>query len=485
MKTSYLHPLYSTFLSDWELMADCYRGERVVKEQGFKYLPATPGQIIDGIQQATQKGYQNYLAYKLRARFPDFVSQAVEAMLGIMHRKPAVIELPTKMQPLIEKATVRGESLAMLLIKMNKNQLISGRMGLLADVPDGAPAGTLPYIALYGAPTILNWDDEGKEALKLVVLDETEFERQGFEWTRVEKFRIMKLDDAGKFVTGIFKDDYAEEDLIQPSMAGRTLEEVPFVIVNATDIVPDPDDPPLLGLGQLAMAVYRGEADYRQCLFMQGQETLVIIGGDAESSPRVGAGAHLTVPIGGDAKYIGVSASGLNEMRSSIENDRQEAAEIGSRLMSTRGGNAESGDALRTRVAARTASLTSIANASAAGLQRILRVIARWMGADESKVIVTPNLDFADDELDGATVVQFMTAKGLGAPISKRTIHDLMRKHEITELTFEEEMEEIAEEAPELDGTGDDTVNSEGQDVDRTDDVDTEDMDTDDQDQGE
>lgn len=445
------------------MMTDTYGGERIVKEAGTKYLPPTPGQLEDGMENASQDGYKNYQAYKTRARFPDFVSQAVEALLGIMHHKPATIELPKKMEPMIEHATVKGESLQMLLRRINENQLTTGRLGLLADVADGSPVGTLPYIALYRAEDVRNWDSGSREelvhrVLNLVVLNETEYERDtDFEWKSVEKYRVLVLGDPGENVEegtyqmGVFSEttslNFTESSLIVPSLAGKSLNKLPFIIVNSKDIVPDPDDPPLLGLAQLALTVYRGEADYRQAIFMLGQDTLVLMGGD-DDTIRAGAGAVINLPISGDAKYVGVNSQGIPEMRKALENDRKEAAEIGGKLLDTRGGDAESGDALRIRVSARTASLNQIAKAGAEGLQSILRTIAEWVGANPDEVIVTPNLDFADDEWQGEDLVKLTTAKSLGAPISLRSIHRKMQDKDMTEMDYEEELAEIAREQP-------------------------------------
>lgn len=459
MNPTAVHPQYSVFQADWDTMTDCYRGERAIKERGKTYLPATPGQQADGME-VNQKGWLAYQAYKMRARFPDFVSLAVEALLGVMHRKPAEIKLPKKMEPLLEKATIRGESLQMLLRRVNTSQLVTGRVGLLADVPDGAPADILPYIATYEARSILNWDDQLKAELLLVVLDESQFVRKDmFEWEQVRQERVLALQD-GVVQMGLFQENFDPAAMITPSIAGRTLERLPFVIVNSKDIVPDPDDPPLLGLAQLALACYRGEADYRQTLFMQGQDTLVIIGG-SDDEVRAGAGAHITVGQGGDAKYIGVTSEGLSEMRLSIENDHKQADRISGQLIAASDGQAESGDALRIRVSARTSSLNQIALAGAEGLKTLLRTMAEWVGANPDEIEVTPNLDFADEQLDGPTLVSFMTAKNLGAPWSKKSIHNQMRKRELTTMTYEEEMDEIEQESPEPMGGGDEVDDTE------------------------
>ena len=128
------HPLYNEFYGDWVTVRDCYRGSRVVKQKGTTYLPATESMHQDGLG-PSESGGRAYSSYKLRANFPDIVNDAVEAMLGVMWHKPPVIELPAIMEPLREMATLKHESLDMLLRRVNEEQLVGGRLGLLLDLP--------------------------------------------------------------------------------------------------------------------------------------------------------------------------------------------------------------------------------------------------------------------------------------------------------------------------------------------------------------
>jgi hypothetical protein len=202
-------------------------------------------------------------------------------------------------------------------------------------------------------------------------------------------------------------------------------------------------------LANLALAIYRGEADHRHALFMQGQDTLVVIGAPEEDKTyRVGANATITVPIGGDAKFIGVSSQGLSEMRHNLENDKKIAAIRGAQLIDTTSRQRESGEALEIRVAAQTATLTQIAKAGAEGLKRILRIAAEWLGDNPSEVDVIPNTDFTAAEMSGKELVDLMTAKMLGAPLGKEEVHAIMRRRGLTNLTFEESMSKIEEEGP-------------------------------------
>ena len=462
------HPKYDLFVEDWQQMSDTFDGERVVKDAGVTYLPATSNMIADGMNNSNQAGYQAYEAYKVRAVYHDFVKDAITMMVDIMNRKPAQIKLPAKMEPLRDRITAEGHSIKALLRDINFHQLKHSRYGLLVDVRTGEGPNALPYIATYEAPNIINWDvgkrEENKSDLDFLVLDESENERIGFKWEEQDKYRVLLAPDSdftellGEDISGDAdkfwavpvrgKDgSLAGSTAIQPTIAGRGLPYIPFTFINAGDLESDPEAPVLIGLSNLTLAIYRGEADYRQTLFMQGQDTLVIIGAfmqdDDEDTLKIGSGARIEVPLGGDAKYIGVSADGLQEQREALKADKEQAAERGARLLDFGDTARQSGDALRIRVAARTTTLRTLATTGAEGLERALKQIAEFVGANPDEVEVEPNLDFTDDAFTGQDILEYMQAKAMGAPLSLKTIHRNFRKKELTDKTFEEEMGEI------------------------------------------
>ena len=480
------HPSYAAMLPDWQLVRDAYMGERAVKARGLVYLPATPGHKLDGMSSANDEGMQAYEAYKLRAKFPDYVSEAVERYIGLMHSKAPTIELPAVLEPMRARATVDGESLVALLRRINEQQLVAGRLGLLLDFP-ARPNATapVPYIATYFAEAIRNWDEsddgQGVNALELVVLDESgPVRKEDFEWVHEERYRVLMLGNAPVeppndtkqapndpsegvgpriYSQGVFSVQEAGAGFNMANMApplyrGKALEELPFVFVNSKDIVTAPDNPPLLGLGRLCMTIYRSEADYRHTLFLQGQDTLVTIGtvhqdGEAKGSEdalRVGAGARIGMDLNGDAKYIGVGAEGLAEQREALSEDRKEAEAKAGTLISPSAGRQESGDALTARVAAQTASLTQIAEAGALALENLLKIAAKWMGADPEKVKVTPNLEFAPVLVTGQEATQLMAARAMGLPLCLESIHGVLADRGLTKFDFATEMEKIAEE---------------------------------------
>lgn len=461
------HPLYAKFHSMWVKCRDTYEGVDAVKAKRTTYLPATSGMIEDGMNSTTDLGYQMYQAYLTRAVFHEYMSDAIKIALGAMHCKPPTIELPPEMEFLRKNATAFNESLDLLLRRINEQQLITGRVGLLMDLPTVVdPANPQPYFAIYNAESLINWDagdrdESNKPRLNLVVLCETGFEREAdFNWIEVEKYRVLVLGDPMEdeapgepavVAVGIFERGKGTEDKGElvltgawriPTFRGNTMKEVPFTIINSRDVVSDPDFPPLMSLAELALASYRGEADYRQSLFMQAQDTLVTVG-SSEDDHRTGAGASINLKLGGEAYYIGVSADGLGEMRQALAADKAEANYRAGQMIDSRSRPFESGEALKTRQVGQTATLNEIAVSGAYGLEQALKGMAVWMGADPELVKVTPNLDFSLVGMISQELVELMTARTMGAPISLKTIHTLMEERGLTRLDYETELQEM------------------------------------------
>lgn len=492
------HPTFDIRAPDWTLMRHSEAGERAIKGQRTIYLPPSTMMLTRGMQSPRQLGWQMYNSYIGRAVYHDIVRPALDAMLGVMHSKPADIKLPAKMQPMLDCVTFNGDNMQTLLQRINEKQLLTGRIGLMLDVQTGARVdgslvapngavkanGGLPYIVTYEAESIGNWDtskvndNTGMRSLQFVVLNETGVERtNGLTWQTIVKYRVLAMGDTTQdCFPGIPNSPVycsagvrAREDVVGGDFqavvfpGGATLDAIPFVLVGPKDLVPEPDQPPLLPLARIALALYRGEADYRQALYLQGQQTLVTIGaqsnnvgaqnglGEGEATgnvQEVGASATLELPLGGDAKYIGASADGLAQLAASIQEDKRQAAHLGANLLETQGAAAESGDALYIRTSAKTSSLTSVAKTGAAGLELLLKGAARSIGADPDQVSVEPNLEFSDSQVQALDLVNLMTAKVAGLPMSDETAHWFMAQNGFTNKTYDEEKLAMQDDAP-------------------------------------
>lgn len=468
----HVHPSYTEMMERWRTCRDTYAGEWAIKDrqQGQYYLPPTEGQRQDGLEYGGY-GYHAYQAYLQRAVFHDTMSDAVEIAIGLLWQKDPKYTLTPRLEYMLTRATTEGEGLKELHLKLNVEQLVTGRQGLLLDLPATPTRELQPYIAHYRAESIRNWDagrkhDSAMDVLNLVILDETCYERQeDFSWELKRQFRVLTLGSpeanelTGVYKWGVFREDddslqFDENRMQEIFINNRPVTQIPFVFLNSKDLVPAIDDPPMMGVANTALAIYRGEADYRQALYMTGQDTLVTIGvQDTKKGPiRIGAGSHINIPNPqGDAKFIGVSSKGLAEQRTALENLMMVAAQKAGQIIDTRSKQRESGEALKTRLAAQTATLTQIAMAGARALEEILKIAATWVGDNPEEIKVEPNLDFTTGGLDPEEIKLMIQTKLLGGPLTFQDIHRYLVDKGFTKLTFDELMEEIKKDRAILD----------------------------------
>ena len=284
------HPDFDKAALDWVVASDCYEGERVIKERRTIYLPATSGQIALRLgydANTPRTGQQIYDAYLQRAAFPAVVRQTTEALLGVALRKPWVVELPTSLEHLLKTATIKGDSMEDLIVRMLRRVMLYGRMGLLTEI-DGTPPNI--YLVDYEPTQVINWAPEetggDRGTVRLVVLREDHLQLReqddSYNWDSVERYRVLRLDELGNYTAQIY-DANEIEPVLFPTYMGKKLQKIPFTLIGSVDTTPEIDPIPMLPLCQVALTIYRTEADYRQTLYISGQETLVIRG---DGSPR-------------------------------------------------------------------------------------------------------------------------------------------------------------------------------------------------------
>ena len=437
------HPLYVEKKRQYILMHDCFKGSDAVKDKGRDYLP-----MPSGFTAQSDGGNDMYNAYITRAQFPEMTAPTIMGMLGVIHRLEANITgIEGPLAYLWERATADGLTLENLHRKITEELLTYGRIGVLADAPPASENGGNPYLAVYNAMSIVNWSDSGD----FFVLEEYVRDRDGFNWKTTRQYRVLEQDDTG-YSVGVYAESADTMDtsthVTVTARGDNPLPTIPFVIGGARDLSIEPDILPLIQIARSALAMYRLDADYRHQLFMSGQETLVIAGVEKGDVPTVvGAGVVIGLPTGGTATYASPTGTGMNAHRLAINDERENAAASGARVMDTTQRGAESGDALRLRARASTATLITVAISSAAILERSLRNCAVMLGQNPDNIVVKPNLDFLDDVLS-ATDAKALVDMWIARSISYETLYENLTRAAITsqERTSKDEQQLIAKE---------------------------------------
>lgn len=466
---------YRYFIGDWIRLLDVVTGgEREVKERGTEYLPQTSGQ-----KQNTSLGDEIYCAYKERAVFYSYSKDTLIAMLGVMHAKKARFELPVSLEALNEEAE-RPEGwrvgLNQMLREINREQLTYARLGLLVDMPMGdiPTQEAIPKILMYQCFFILDWStrelDNGDIVLDYVLLAEEKPIESDNRMARIEdtaiQLRILALDQNGEYYSHTIDVDTSQQwstneqlkefnlntpppDAVYPMANGEHLTFIPFVFINVTDLRPDIQKSPLLQLANMDVSIYRGDADWAQAYFLQGQATPVFSGvSDQNDQLLLGAGGNIQLSDDkAKAYFMEVSGNGLGEMRERQTGLQNYATSLGISLVDQ--SQPESGKALETRVGIKSAPLATVAMTGAKGLYKALQYALFWktgeMMADD--LVIEHNKDFTTSTKAAKELLDLWGAKLGGAPISMRDIHEFARDNNFTRKTFEETLDDMNDEA--------------------------------------
>lgn len=470
------HPEYDCRIYQWQRCKDVLAGPDAVKsrQDGHCYLPPTAGMIMDGMS-GSELGHANYEAYKKRAHLYGYYSEGVDLALGMLWNKPPVIEglKDTPLEYLLTRATHEGESIERLLYRVNEAQISTGRIGLLADMPKGetTTAKPQPYISMYSETAIKNWDASytgqlATEALNLVVLDESGPRRENiFEWEYYSQYRVLSLgkinenEPVGAYKQGIFElegagpPEFEESKMIEPDIQGRKLNEIPFICINANSTTMCPQDPPMLSLADLVLYLYRLQADYSAELHGQTSATLVTKGlvskpGEDKKPKRLGVGGHVDLGSNKEAEayFLELSGKGLPELRAAVNDAKNLCRERSGEIVDQSSRGRESGNSLEQRISVRTATLHSIAQHGAEGLTKILKIMARWLGMEDSKIEairIIPNTVFASSKVSGLEFKALVEASQLGgAVIPMKALHKFLQVSGFTDATFEQFVEQ-------------------------------------------
>ena len=475
------HPDLVDHWDEYQMARDFERGQTAVRRAGERYLP-----MPSGFKISASAGRDEYAAYADRARFPDIFAPTVAGMVGIVHRTEFKIEGLDEgpLAELWERATVDGLTLEAFSRRITAELLRTGRYAVLADMPP--EGGEVPYLAGYTAECVVNWTQERD----FFVLDESGRRRttDGFTWENYRRFRVLRLlgevdEETGAeaepepgaertYAAAVYEDvvlpgadgaartergeevrpmtEAADLRAVPRATGGVEFGEIPLVVAGARDLGLGVEAPPLLGVLNAARAIWQLDADYRLQLFMTGQETLVLTGIDKNDVPAtVGATVVLALPTGASAQYVGPAGTGIDKHKQAIDDAKQDAVRAGAQLFDQTEVPDESGKSRKLRYAAQTATLTTIAQSSAAALERALRYAALFVGADPGAIIVTPNLEFVDSEMTPQEA-QALMAVWQGGMISYDTAYEVLQRGRLAsaERTAQEEQDLIDQETP-------------------------------------
>lgn len=405
-------------------------GEEAVKSMGQTFLPQLSGLSLG-----------EYEDYKDRAQFYNATRRTLSALVGSVFRRDATFTRPAEMNPIIEDMDLDGVGANHFTKKVLKEVLTVGRHGILVDYDNNLKR---PYCTHYVGETIINHRvglQNGIMQMEMVVLAEARSVPGDDEFSteHIEAYRVLRLVD-GVYTQQTYTkigNTFEGGPIITPTVQGRPLEYIPFVIVNTSSLGCDYEDSPLLDLANLNINHYKFSADIGHALHFTSLPTPYAtgvdqIGGDSrDTTPlRIGSTNMMMLPQGATVGMLEFSGAGVASLRQYLNDCENKMGKLGARLLEKPSTQPETAETASIRQAAEGSALIAVVEAVDAGITQALKYCADYMNIDIDSIQVELNRDFIAAMIDTKSLTDLIKAYQEGG-ISEETLYYQLHKGEI------------------------------------------------------
>ncbi len=438
-------PRHDRRMQDYYLIRDCLEGERQIKDQGELYTPKPDGM--------SSTNYQHYID---RGSFYGAPEMTLRALVGLALRKDPVIRLPSRLEPMRLRATNDKAPLQVLIEDMVREVTSMGRFGLMLDFPRaGTTAITTPHFVTWTAETIADWDTQyvngQKELTRVVLVSDEDFDG-------ADVFVELVLEDTIYKIRRFIREGQPERrvdigDEIIPTINGKALNYIPFLMVSHESLRPSDVKPPLLDLCNLAISHFKNSCDREHAIFLSGSPTPWIAGSvPIDRVPKaIGSGTVWNLPEGTQVGMLEYTGAGVASMKELMQEKIDMMATLGARMLSVNMNRNETIDTATQRTRSELSLLHSTVVMVEAALTRLLRLAAEWLAASPDDVSVSFSRDFIEIAME-PKMVEAQLKLWQGGMISRATLYENLQRGEIAraDRPWEDEKDMIDEEGGDL-----------------------------------
>lgn len=423
MPVDSIHTAVETTKPEWQIVRDCIAGAATIRAKGEEYLPALSKQ-----EQA------EYHKFRDRAVFVNATGVTAEAMVGLIFRKPPMMDLPASLKIFEKDADLQGRGLIAYARRIVSEVASVGRAGTLIEWSETEKR---PFFCCYQAEKIINWQckrmiapggSEGTMILSLLVLEERAdvFGDDEFAPVPVEQWRVLRC-DGQKTTATVYRRDpdnpgkfllvEAERQLVR---RGQPLTAIPFVFHNADEPGPQIGKVPLADLAHVNISHYRTSADNENGLHLCGIPTPYFFGTGADENEELTLGSNAawtSTDSTAKAGFVEFTGQGLSAIRESLTAKQAEMAALGARMIEPRKADAESYDTVALRASSAASMLSRIGLLTTEGLAAALGWAEYWINQAATPQDAAEGIGFA---LNADFVSAAMTSEMLTALIAAR-----------------------------------------------------------------
>lgn len=424
-KVDFILPEVVDMLVVWQLIDDCLAGQITVKNNGQKYL------IKPNADDTSAENEAAWQARLKRAVFYNVTGRTHKGLVGQVFAKPPSIDLPASMLPLVDNIDGSGVQLDQQA-KIALGYVVGkGRAGLWVDYPsrtdedgtvmpttkaDLAAGNVRPTISLYRPEVIINWRTKAigsLTVLTLIVLQETcLLDDDGFEPKYGVQYRILRLDDDGKYTVDIMRridGEWVSQGLVTPlDGKGLPFDRIPFQFIGVENNDVTISQPPLLDLALLNIAHFNNSADNEDSVYLVGCPMFTFSGlteqwvkGVLGGKVRVGSSVAVLLPVGGAASVVQASPNTM--AFTNMEHKERQMVALGAKLVQDATVQRTATEAAMEESSEVSTLISAASNVSQAYRQAFV-FVAKFLGLafDDNSVAYELNTDLAVNQLDAS-----------------------------------------------------------------------------------
>lgn len=335
----------------WAIATDLMGGTATMRKAGEAYMPKWPNE-----ETVTWQNRVN-----VATLFPAY-SRTVKTLTGKPFSKAITfaVEPSDQIKEWCENIDLQGSNLHSFASDLTETAIGWGLAGILVDCPsaeklkeggrvptqaDEQAAGIRPYMVKIWASQLLGWrsqrGENGVEKLLMLRYMETITEPDGeFGEKQTPQIRVL---EPGKWRTFREKrNNDGKMEWQQHEEGVTTLQVVPFVPVYGNRIGYMMGVPPMLELAYMNIKHWQSQSDQDTILHVARVPILAVSGvdqggGDEDGAKKfeltVGASAAVSLPIGGDLKFVEHTGAGIAAGKASLDDLKEEMRQAGAELL--------------------------------------------------------------------------------------------------------------------------------------------------------
>jgi len=468
-----MNPKLSKYIPIWEKMRDTMLDSEHMKQKAYnqssgKFQPDCGNlSMFSGFAQYMRPsegmrrhrfGQQRYSDYLFYADWYGYPQETHDQGLGMIQNQPPQIDLPASLEYMKDDATSNMESLAKVMNITNSEQMVVSRIGLYLNA--GGTSVEPFNIGIYKAETIQDWhlvmNDKGEKVADWVKLatDEIIDKKPVFLILYIEQDGIYSQykttnEDCKYEDLGLADDGFVDGSYNRPFVKEKTIDKIPFIVINVVRLGYDLEEPYLESLSDASIRLFQATALYSDNINWGGKSTLMLTGVDENNHYSTGNGtAIITNASEADGKYLTAGVEGTEPSLKHVERLTNICESLGFNLKNQ---GVESGIALATRIETSTASLKTLANTCAEGVEQLLKIGAEWVGDNPDDVNIEANTSFSDVAYTADDLVKMQLLVRSGS-MSQEAFFNILKKQGLTVADILDD-EELVKEIEEQQGT--------------------------------